>query len=274
MNPRGFTLVELLIALTVFAILGVALARMLVSDSRFVSEQEAMMLARQTARAARNAMTVELRMVGDNGLLAAAAESVAVRVPYAFGMTCQSGMAGTVATLMPPDSLMYASAVPSGMAWRGTTGTYTFVTGVTVTSSTVTSACTADSIRTVPGSMLINISGIPGPLIPPSGRIFHLYQNVTYRFGASTEFPGRRALWRRRGTDPVDELVAPFDTAARFAFLVGPNSTMQEAPPFDLTTVRGLELRLVGASVSPAQGRTSPETFPLVTRVAFANRLN
>lgn len=274
MNRRGFTLVELLVAATVFAILGVGLARMLVSDSRFVSEQEAMMLARQTARAARNAMAVELRMVGDSGLLAAVPESVTVRIPYAFGLTCQANMSGTVASLVPPDSLMYTDAVPAGMAWRDLTGAYTRVAGIGVASSTAQSQCDADSIRVVPGGMLINLTGIPVALQPPSGRIFHLYQDVTYRFGASTELPGRRALWRRRGTDPAEELVAPFDTSARFAFLVNANSTMVEAPPADLTTVRGLELRLIGESVATPQGREDVERFRLVTRVPFANRMN
>lgn len=274
MSARGFTLIELLVATTVFAILGVALARMLVSDSRFVSEQEAMMYARQTARAARNTMAVELRMVGDNGLLAAASDSVTARVPYAFGMTCLSGMTGTVASLMPPDSLMYASAVADGIAWRSITGAYTFVSGISASSSTATSACTSDSIRIVPGGTLVNVSGIPAALIPPSGRIFYLYQNVTYRFGSSSELPGRRGLWRRRGTAAAEEVLAPFDTSARFAFLVGPSSAMQEAPPADLTTVRGLELRLVGASITPPQGSPVPETFRLITRVPFTNRAN
>ena len=85
MRTRGFSIVELLIAFVVTAILATAMTRMLLTDSRFVSKQDAMMTARQTARAAMNVMAVELRMVSDSGLVAAAAESVTVRVVYSCG---------------------------------------------------------------------------------------------------------------------------------------------------------------------------------------------
>src|SRR5207253_1750967 len=65
MNRRGFTLTELLMAMAVMAILGVALTRILVNDSRFVSRQDAMLSARQGARAALNSVLSELSMVAD-----------------------------------------------------------------------------------------------------------------------------------------------------------------------------------------------------------------
>ncbi|MFQ6047330.1 MAG: PilW family protein, partial [Gemmatimonadales bacterium] len=64
MQERGFTLIEVMIGMVVLAILGTALTQMLLSDSRFVNRQEAMLDARQAARAAMNIMTVELRLVG------------------------------------------------------------------------------------------------------------------------------------------------------------------------------------------------------------------
>ncbi len=72
MTRRGFTLVELLIAMVVTALLGVALTTLLISDSRFVSRQQAMLQARMAARASMNVMTVELQLVSDSGLIAAA----------------------------------------------------------------------------------------------------------------------------------------------------------------------------------------------------------
>jgi prepilin-type N-terminal cleavage/methylation domain-containing protein len=76
MRSRGFTLVEVLIAIAVMSVLATALTRILLSDSRFVSRQEALLTARQTARAAMNVMSVELRMVSDSGLLARAARGI------------------------------------------------------------------------------------------------------------------------------------------------------------------------------------------------------
>lgn len=90
MTRRGVTLVELLVTLLVLGFLGTALARLMISNSRFVSKQEALLEARQTARAAMNVMLPELRMVSDGGLVAADPDSVTVRVPYVFGIDRKS----------------------------------------------------------------------------------------------------------------------------------------------------------------------------------------
>lgn len=257
--------------MTVMAILGAALVRMLVSDSRFVSRQDAMVSARQTARYGMNMMATELRMASDSGLVAVSPDSVTVRIPYAFGMTCRSTGSYTVATLIPPDSLMYAGAVADGMAWRDDDGVYHIVEGITVKSSADQNQCDADSIRVVSGGRLVQMSPATGV---SSGRLFHLYQLITYRFSTSAELPGRIALWRTVGSNPAEEIVTPFDASAGFAFLVGPNLTLQETPPGDLETARGLELRLIGASESTPQGASGPETFELVTQVVFVNKGN
>ncbi|NIM49209.1 MAG: hypothetical protein GTN62_04615 [Gemmatimonadales bacterium] len=259
-----------MVATTVMAILGIALVRMLMSDSRFVSRQDAMVSARQTARSALNVMAVELRMVSDSGLMAASPDSVTVRIPVAFGMTCRTTAEGTIATLVPYDSLTYASAVVAGMAWHDDAGEYRFLAGVKANPSTEEAQCTADSIRVVPGGELVQINP---PTAVPSGRVFYLYQLVTYRFAASAELAGRVALWRSVGKSN-DEIAVPFDSAAGFGFLTGPKLSVQDTPPADLETVRGLELRLIGISESPPQGRTEPERFELVTQVAFTNKAN
>lgn len=265
MTRRGLTLVELLITLLVFGLLGTALARLMISNSRFVSRQETLLEARQTARAAMNVMLPELRMVGDGGLAAAAPDSITLRVPYAFGVLCPN----EYAVLAPADSVQFAGAVPGGIAYQ-TTGTgYTFDPAITMAGTTAqTAPCTSDSIRVVPGGQRITLTAPVGW----SGQVFYLYQVVTYRFATSAALPGRRALWRRAG-GVDEELLAPFDTAARFRFLVGPRLTPQDAVPNPLSTVRGVELRLVGASLNPAQGTSEPARFVLEPRVRFGNML-
>jgi len=274
LNQRGFTLIELLIGMVVTAILGIALARILISDSRFVGKQDAMINARHASRAAMNTMVTELRMAGDGGLLAATPDSVRVLVPYAFGLTCTVSGTDLIASLMPPDSLMYGSAVTDGLAWRDSAGAYNMIPGIVVAGSSNVAACQADSIRVVPGGMLVAISGISGTP-PQPGRIFYLYQTVTYKFAASTDITGRIGLWRKAGTAAAEELVAPFDSTAGFACLVGPNLQIQTCPPGGgLALVRGLELRMFGASEHPPPGSTTPETFSLVTQVPFLNKVN
>ena len=267
MTRRGVTLVELLVTMVVFGILGTALARLMISNSRYVSRQEMLLEARQTARAAMNVMLPELRMVSDGGLIAAARDSITARVPYAFGVFCRN----EYAVLAPPDSTVYATAVPGGIAYQRPDGLYDFDASVTVTGTTTsTSDCDADSIRAIPGGQRITLS--VEDLAPPA-RLFYLYQTVTYKFATSAALPGRRALWRRAEGAAAEELLAPFDTAAHFRFLVGSRLTPQAAVPSPISNIRGLELRLVGASLAPAQGASEPTRFALQPRVRFGNML-
>ena len=268
MTRRGFTLTELLIGMFVFAILATALARLIVSNSRFVSRQEAALDARQTARAAMAVVVPELRMVSDGGLLAASPDSITVRVPYAFGVLCTDNNA----ILAPADSTVYATAIPGGIAYQLSSGAYTFDTTVTVTGIAAgTYQCDVDSIRAIPGGKRITLSVTD---IAPSGRLFYLFQKITYKFAPSSALPGRRALWRRAGTSSAEELLSPFDTSARFAFLVGSRLTVQTAVPAQLSDIRGIELRFAAQSVATAQGASAPDEFALYPRVFFGNTLS
>lgn len=280
MTRRGFTLTELLVALTVLAVLGVALTRSMISATNFVSGEDARLSARQAARAALNTVVAELQIVGDSGLVAAASDgkSVTVRLPYAFGVTCRHASSQSfVGSLLPVDSIVYASAAPGGFAWRRATGVYTNVPGeFTVAESSDAAKCDADSVRIVPGGKRIVVSGYAASSAPESLAVFTLFQVVTYRFGSSAVLPGRTALWRKAGGKTDEELVTAFDEAAGFAFLVGgPNAatlTLQDTPPTDLNTVRGLELRLFAESEHPPRGATLPHVFPLRTQVMFTNK--
>jgi hypothetical protein len=179
-----------------------------------------------------------------------------------------------VSALVPPDSLLYATAVVGGMAHQRDDGTYRTVSGVSVASSTNLSACSADSIFVVPGGRLVQISGISDSL-PDAGRILYLYQDVTYRFAGSSEIPGRLALWRKSGTAAYEELVAPFDTSSGFRCLVGMQLQPTTCPPAGgVDSIRGLELRLVAASEYPPRGSDKPTTFELIARVPFLNKVN
>ena len=271
MTARGFTLLELLIAITLTAIVATALTRILLSDSRFVSLQHAMMAARQTARAAHNVTSVELRMVSDGGLIAAAPDSVKVRVPYAFGIGCGDDGSDRIAALMPSDSLMYATAVPDGLMRRWAGGTYQQQNVTSVTLSTDLEEFTNENIQVVPGGSLIAIQ--PNNSVQ-TGEIFYLYQTISYRFSASTDLPGRIGLWRRLNNGAYEELVAPFDSTARFRFLIGSNPQPTDVAPADLTTVSGLELKLVTESYEHPQGKSTYETFDLPIQIVFLNRAN
>jgi prepilin-type N-terminal cleavage/methylation domain-containing protein len=265
MTRKGLTLMELLIAMLVLGILGTALTRLMISNSRFVGRQEALLEARQNARAAMHLMSTELRMVTDgNALRAVAAESVAVRIPYVFGVLCRN----QTAVIMPADSVISASAVPGGIAWRTSAGSYQFDSTVTMATGGPAADCTADSIRVVPGGRHMTLSRAG---IAPVGTVFYMFQRVTYKFAPSVQLPGRRALWRRVGGAAYEELLAPFATTARFAFLTGTRLTVQTTPPL-LSQIQGLELRLIAESEQAATGDPAPTQYSLLPRIKFVNR--
>jgi prepilin-type N-terminal cleavage/methylation domain-containing protein len=273
---RGFVLAELLVAMLIAAIIGVSLTQLVISQSRFVALQSGIMQARGGARAALNVLAADLRMVSDSGLVAAAPDSVTVRVPYAFGVTCTQAAGKTVTTLLPADSASYVSATVSGYAWRDSTGKYVFIQPATVTAS-FWFLCSWPytfppvAILGTPGWSPQVVALGPNDLRTPPGTVVYLYQLVRYAFAPSGQVPGQLGLWRTLlSTGQRDELVAPFDTSSGFQFL---DSTYTPAatPPGDLNRVKGLRLVLIATSEQPPEGRTQPMKFNLTTNVVFRN---
>lgn len=273
-NTKGFTLMELLVGVIVMGIVGVALTRILVADSRFVERTEAMLNARQASRAAMNMMLSELAMVGNGGLTAASGASITLRVPYAFGILCDAQGANRLAWLMPTDSMVYANSSADGVAWRDGLGVYTFMNVSSVapaSSGQLTNNCTNEGITI---DSLTDGTGVRMKITNDTlsiGDVFYLYQTIKYEFKTSVEMPGRIGLWRQQGSTTDEELLAPFDSTASFGFFLTAVDTAQATPPADLSTVVALELNLAGSSEVTPQGSSAPPSFMVSTRVNFLN---
>jgi hypothetical protein len=125
-------------------------------------------------------------------------------------------------------------------------------------------------------SMLL---ALPHDLIaapPNDGWPVFLYQQITYRFDSSTAYPHRVGLFRKVKAGNAagfisDEIIAPFDSSAKFKFYVLNNDVAQNAPVADVNQVRGLELNLAGSSPRAQQGQKEAQDG-LVTGVFFKNR--
>ena len=275
-SPAGFVLAELLVALLIAAIIGVSLTQLVISQSRFVALQGAIMQARCGARAALNVIAGDLRMVSDSGLVAADPDSVTVRVPYAFGVACAQWNGRTVVSLLPADSATYFSATASGYAWRDSTGTFVFEEPATVAHSWGWACNWPRSnppirILGTPGWTPRAVAVRPNDVRTPQGAVVYLYQLVRYAFAPSAQLPGQIGLWRTvLSTGQRDELVAPFDTSAAFQFLDSVYAP-HASPPSDLSTVKGVRLILVAMSEQPPEGRALPMQFKLTTDVVFRN---
>jgi prepilin-type N-terminal cleavage/methylation domain-containing protein len=271
---RGFSLTEMVVALLLAGIIGVALARLVISQARFVGNQDGMLQARSASRAAMSVMSAELRTVTPGGIPAATADSITVRVPYAFGVACYQTGGNTVVGLLPGDSAIYKSATSSGYAWRDASGTWQFVTPATVGTTNVVGNCSLAS----PPITAYSATGwasqgysVPG-VLPPIGSLVYFYQRITYAFAPSVTLPGRKALWRKVvSTGASDEMVLPFDTGSSFKFLVGSRLTVRTTAPAILDSVRGVRVRVVGQSELTPQGKSAPSRFDMSTNILFRN---
>jgi prepilin-type N-terminal cleavage/methylation domain-containing protein len=278
---RGYSLVEILIALVILSIIGAALITMLTNQSRFFQKTQAGQQARSVTRSAANIMFSDMRMVQDVGGVQAgtSADRVVLRVPYMFGVVCSTAGGGTTIWMFPTDSMSLVLAAHAGHAARDSaTREYVYHASSAPTTGAV-ATCEAAGVRT-PTVTKPNGTVVQGPVYvvtpavdhPPGTPVF-FWQNVTYAFRTSEVFPGRRGLWRVGGAGDALEVMSPFGEEARFRFYTYGETEPQDAVPADPDDVSGFELVLTGASqyIPPTQAHA--DTVPLRTAVFFMNRV-
>jgi prepilin-type N-terminal cleavage/methylation domain-containing protein len=277
-NRRGFTLAELIVGMVVLGVIGAALTRLFLSQARFYDQEGQLRRARLVSRMAINTVLSDVRMVeATGGLVAATPTQVTMRVPYAIGIVCANTAAQTTVSLWPVDSTVYATAGFSGYGWRDSLGNITYVEAGTSVATDNASLCVAANVVTLPGGKVVGVRPpLPAtlPAVTAIGTTVFLIQRLTYQFKPSVALPGRMALWRTTEvTGQTDELVAPFDTSAKFRFFVVGSDTAQPAVPTPLTNVRGLELGLASQSDRAPEGASAPRQAQVVTAVFFNNQL-
>lgn len=288
-NRRGFTLIEIMMAMLILAVVAVAFTKVVRSQVRFADRQASAKDARDISRSGLNALLTDIRMVdADSGITVATRDSFTVLAPYAEGVVCGTNGAGTgsVIALLPYDSLTYAEGGYSGYAYIDTTTTgvayeqrYQYVKNA-YTPTRLDSAATATSApcRTATDTVSIFKQGavLVQPAIPLRSRYqaAMLVRYVTYSFKPSTSIPGARGLYRRvvNGTRGDEELVAPFDTSAQFRYYLTNGTKQSSATGASLNQIRGIELELDAKSDRTVPGSAKPPTAPMKTAIFFKNR--
>jgi prepilin-type N-terminal cleavage/methylation domain-containing protein len=273
----GFTLIEMVAALTLTAIIGAAITGLFVSQSRFYDTQEKLGFARGVSRGALNMVMSEMRMLDRDSALAEkpTGTRVTVRVPYAIGAVCTSSSSVITFSRMPADTVVIANATQAGYAYRGPNGINRYVTTASITPRAL-STCSGlvPRVKTFPADSGGGVFEVPAPgggvVVTPGTPLF-LYQVVTYEFRASEEVPGRIGLWRTVRNGLNEELVAPFDSTAGFRFYIDDAPEPVAVPPASLRRITGFELRLDGVSERPDADGTF-QRVPLSTSVFFRNR--
>lgn len=276
-SRRGLTLVELLVAVGITLVVSAAVLPVIIRQNDFGARVEAARGARSVTRAGVNAIFSDLRMVeAAGGIVAASATSITARVPYAMGVVCAVHGSRVTVSLQPVDSVMYSAPGYSGFAWRDASGTYQYTATSTPPVAGNAGDCAGASpvIETIPGGRVIEVGGLSGPA-PVTGMLLVLYRVVRYSISSSTSVPGQLGLFRTLvATGATEELSAPFASGSRFRFFVLSATTAQDAVPGSLSDLRGIEVRLTGASERTVRGRAGPELAPYRTAVFFRNRLD
>src|SRR5258707_15584278 len=104
---RGFTLIEMLVGVVIFAIVGALRTRLMTVQGRFFDRQGMGNAARNVSRASLNRVVSDFRMIeATGGVVAATSPSITIRIPFAIGVFCRNNLSGTptVLSLLPVDS--------------------------------------------------------------------------------------------------------------------------------------------------------------------------
>jgi prepilin-type N-terminal cleavage/methylation domain-containing protein len=290
LRRSGFTLNEMLISMTILAVVGLAFTKILRYQTTYFTHETTLRTARTVARTATNLLLSDLRAVQDSGAVDSVSSDgrlVRVYVPYRYGLTCTVSGSTVTASMLPSDSSSANMSVYKGFAYRNSAGRYTYVfpsdptgSNIPVTSFTP-AACTGTasgqaqissvSVAGRTGNILdlTYSSGGSGGSIPTITPIF-LFQRVSYAFKTSGIYPPMLGLYRIVEKGQSEELAAPFDTTARFRFYKTGDDTSRTTPP-NVSDIRGLELVLVARAPKASTYATSSNSVKMVTSVFFKN---
>lgn len=272
-GEAGFTLVEVIVAMSITGMVATALLSLIMAQSRFYQRTDDQISAEQSAQATFELVSSELRMAGATDLMAAEADSVTFRFDIVQAVVCDS-TGSDEATLYVYDRVTNANLTSSffGVALSLPYETdYEYEDGWNPTASASGSGPKADCVAAGEGgagldSDYLRLTGWAGRFtggVPERGAIVRGYGKVTLRVAASTFFTSRWSLWR--GTQ---ELVGPFDAGAAFAYVMDDGSVQASVVPADFSDVAAV--RFTATALGNGSNRYDVER-PIAFEVPFRN---
>ncbi len=239
-RPTGFTLIEVLIAITVATVLGAGILTLVLGQNRFYGHNDDAIYAEQSLRAAMDLMASELRMASPDDILAAEPDSVSVRFDLMRAVVCAVN-AGEV-DLFVYDSVSNAN-LPAGFRGTAVSDPYSedflYDNAFDASGAQSGGAQTSCGNRGAPtGEPLRNyrrVDGWPSTLAAATdtGSVVRVYGRLTYRFDDSDFVDSGLAVWRN-----TQELVSPFDEDAAFQYVMADGSVQSAVSPADFEDVR------------------------------------
>lgn len=253
-RPAGFSLVEVLIAITVATVLGAGILALVLGQNRFYGQNDDAIYAEQSLRAALDLMAAELRMASPTDLFEAESDRVSVRFDVLRAVVCAVNSGVSTVDLFVYDDVSNAN-LPSD--FRGTAvsgaydGTYTYRDGYDGSGATNGAAETVCTVNGAPpgepkdryrraGSWHSDLAAATD-----TGSIVRVYGRLVYRF-ADSGFGSGLAVWRN-----AQELVSPFEEGARFRYVMDDGSVRDAVSGSELTDVRTIRIEMTATGDDP-----------------------
>jgi prepilin-type N-terminal cleavage/methylation domain-containing protein len=205
---NGFSLIELLVAITITAILATVLFQLLVGQGKLTSLSSAQQEVQQNARGALEIIAADLRATPSGGISQAAANSVTMKVPKAFGIICSSAVDEMYAAFpVVPSTTIPTGTVDSPMGvfkydsitarWdtADVAGYRSTVTQVTYM-GTSHAACNANLLAGTPAIYRFQGSHFP---VGGAGTLIAPFDVVQYSVATSAVSGSSDPLWVVRG---------------------------------------------------------------------------
>jgi len=248
-DSAGFTLIELVVAMVLGAVVVTIVFQLINAQGRFVELQSAREEVQQNNRAAIELIGSELRALPPGeGLVRASADSITLRSTRIWGVVCAVG----------PNSIDVVFPTIAGASYPVNSGTGAVVNvgtrEVPMWSSPVAVTAVGAAAPTCAGAPVpvgaerrtVSVAVMPanGAGTPVAGDAMYLFDLVTYRTGTSSGVPGR---WIQRrvgdaGSSSNQPMAGPIDDAAglRFRYFVGASTTSVAGAVLDAPTRNGV----------------------------------
>lgn len=263
--PRGFSLIEVLLVLSLLGGVFAAVIWIFLGTSRFYERSDETIGARENLRATIDLLASEIRQASPSDFIAAASDSLAIRFDVARAVVCDSAAFDEVA-LVVFDTVRAANVPP---AFRGTAisdpydSSFTFLDGwrpqVTGRGSAPRAICRArGSTLEVPSSHFRSSRGWRSRYgkLPPAGSFVRIYGRLVYRLGPSTFEPGL-GVWRNG-----QELASPFADGASFTYLLEGGGEQSAVPVTGLGRIRAVRIRFEATGRSGGARFQPPVRLP------------
>jgi len=269
----GFTLVEFLIAMTLFGVVMASTVGLLMSQRSLYDIQADRMALQRSVRSAVDLVAGELRTIPAGGVVAARPDSITVHYPIRWGLVC--GLAidasgGAEMFLRAAEDALFEYQVQSGYAikepntdwayyeeddelWGDTLYAESlflckegagakFQAEITYNKDgSVKSYADTASMDYVRFNDFLSATGAT----PVNASQFIVYTDITYRFGASDFEPGTRALFRSM-PGAVQELTGLFGTGAGFEYVLANGTVTNNVGAGQLDDVIEVRIKALG----------------------------